>query len=285
MLTSEDIESEFTSLYKDLSGVYVRRNLPNFESEDDESPSKPSCSAILAFPSHKAALNAKRWSGVGTLNLWNRSIKILWASVEQVEDLLKPTHDIKHILAHNMPDNLDPEVFGSMICEYICHHEVLSIRPVRSDWLIAFTNAAAAFTIFEQFNNKQMLGRTIFTELVDQQRLKTIDVFADFDFELRCMCIANYWDPPIFIYGRIMPFTKTQVCAVIIKNNRINQFTTFFVELIYKDLVEMHARICETLVLIFTELKELPKKNIVIKCSSSFAFIGEFTSEMKVKTI
>lgn len=276
VLGDKEIENGFRKLYSQLLGIFVRRG--DYESDDSGNSSSPrgSCAAVLAFPDHKAALNAKRWSGVGSINLWNRNIKVLWASSEQIENLIAPTNEVKHVLAHNVPEDFDPDEFGAMMCDFLCPQEIISIRPMRSDWLIEFASTEAACSIFTTFNGKCIGDRVIFTEWVDYERLKTIDNFADFDFELRCMCIANYWDPPIFIYGRIIQFTKTQLCAVIIKNNRKNQFTTFFIEIMYENLIEIHARVCEALVIIITELKDLPNKNLVVKCSDHHAFIGEW---------
>jgi hypothetical protein len=271
-LADFEIENGFRKLYTQLSGIFIRRN--EDESDDSGSP-RGSCAAILAFPDHKSALNAKRWSGVGSINLWNRHIKILWASPEQVDTLVVPSSVVKHVLAHNVPGEFDPDEFGAMMCDYVEPEEIVTIRPMRNDWLIEFTSTEAAYAIFTAFEGKFINNRALFMEWVTYERLKTIDNFADFDFELRCLCIANYWDPPIFIYGRIIQFTKTQLCAVIIKNHRKNQYTTFFIEMMYENLVEIHARVCEALVIIITELKDLPKNNLVIKCSDHYAFISE----------
>lgn len=261
-LSNTAIESGLRKLYSKASKVNIVRDSSSF------------CSAVLAFPSHSSALNAKRWSGIGSINLWNRNIKILWAPPEQVEQLLAPSDEVKHVLLHNMPEDFDPDDLGQTMEDYIKSYEIVSIRPMNKDWMIEFTTTKAAYTMFSAFENAVIGGREIFTEWVTHERMKSIDDFVDFDFELRNLCLANYFDPPIFIYGRIIPFTKTQIVAVIIKNNRINNFTTFFIEINYEDLIELHARICEALVLVLMELRDLPKKNTVIKCTNQFAFIG-----------
>lgn len=267
-MTEEEIEEGFRSVYETLTRCYVRRTEKLLKDEAGQQ-----CNAILKFPDHTAALNAKRLGGQGSVHLWNRNIKILWAKAEEVEKLLMSEDDVKHVLIHNMPSTLDPDEFGALMCDFVCPQEIVLIRPMRSDWLIQFTNTEAAFTVFNLFNARVLENQLVFTEWVTFDRLKTIDDFADFDFELRCLCLANYWDPPIFIYGRIIPCTKTQLCAVIIKNNRRNLYCTFFLEVMYDALVEIHARVCEVLVLIIMEMKDLPKKNIVVKCTSSYAFI------------
>lgn len=268
-VNDEDIEREFRLLYHQAEKVFVKRE------------AKEICKAILAFPDHESALAAKRWSGVGTVHLWGRNIKIFWAKNQQIEDLKEMDEDVKHVLIHNVPEYLDVEEFGEMMCTLVSPLEIISIRPMQTDWMVEFSSTQAARTIFERFQLMEVENQCLQTEWVTHGRLKEIPTFADFDFELRCFCIANYWDPPIFIYGRILPSRCTQLCSVIIKNNRNNSFTTFFIEMSYKHLVEIHARVCELLMLIFIETKELPKKNLVINCFENFATIGELETTIQ----
>lgn len=212
------IEAGLRNLYKQVSKVTIVRG--SIASED--ASIRAGCSAIIEFPNHKSALNAKRWSGIGSVNVWSRNIKVLWATVEQVEQLLSPSEEVKHVLVHNVPEDLDPEEFGASCQNYVKPHEIVSIRPMNNDWMIEFTKTHAAYKIFSVFNGMQIGNREIFTEWVTHERMKMIDNFADFDFELRCLCLANYFDPPIFIYGRVIPFTKTQVVETLIEFNGLN---------------------------------------------------------------
>ena len=268
-LQYSEIEQGFRSIYPDLKNVFVRQTA----SKQGEMPSK-NTSVLLTFPDHETALNAKRWSGVGSVNIWSRNVKILWARSEQVEELKSKDGQVKNVLIHNVPEDFDPEKLGAMMSEWVLPREIVSIRPMKTDWFIQFISTQAAFTIFKRYNGQQISNNILTTELVNQDRLKAS--FADFDFELRCFCLANYWDPPIFIYGRVIPYANTQLCSVIIKNNRRNSFTTFFIEMNVSHLVDIHARVCELLVLFLIDLKDLPKKNFVLKCNSSFATIGKF---------
>lgn len=272
-LSKDEIERGLRQLYTDLSSVFIRR-----EEKDHQggiAASKSVGTAVLAFPDHTSALKAKRWSGAGSVNLWNRNIKILWARNEQVEGLMTSGNEVKHVLVHNVPEDLNPEDFGAMMCNLVSARDIVYIRPMHNDWMIEFTNTEAARTIFTRFHGRALMNQVMFTEWVTNERMNTIGTFADFDFELRCLCIANYWDPPIFIYGRIIPFNTTQLVSVIIKNNRKNQFTTILIEINYENLIDIHARICELVVLIIVELKDLPKKNLVIKCVNNYASVGK----------
>lgn len=164
------------------------------------------------------------------------------------------------------------------MCDYVGYNEIVSIRPMQTDWLIEFTNPEATFTIQAIFNHRIVAGHKIFVELLSYQRLQTLASFADFDLELRCLCIANYYDPPIFIYGKVIPMTKTQLVSVIIKNNRKNQFTTFIIEMCYESLTDIHARVCEAVFLFLLDIKDLPKKNVIMKCINNFLYLGKNSS-------
>lgn len=273
-LTDSEISNGFLNLYKELSKVYVQRD-----------PSKSSCSAILEFRDHKTALNAKRWSGIGSVNMWGRAVKVLWAPADKVEELLTPKDEVKHVLVHNVPERFEVDQFGKLMCELVAVQEIINIRPMNRDWLLQFANQQAAYTIFTRFKGICIGNAVIDTEWAHSQRLKQIVKVADFTFELRCLCLANYWDPPIFIYSRILPFTKTQLCSVIIKNNRKNYYTTFFMEMCYDGLTEIHSRVCEALLLLFVEIKDLPTKHNVIKCSTNNAIIGKLSLKLSLYNI
>lgn len=204
-------------------------------------------------------------------------IKVLWAPLDKVQKLSAISDEVKYVLVHNVPESVDPEDFGAMMCEHISEQEIVSIRPMKRDWLIRFASQQAAYTVFTRFNSIFIKDSIITTEWVTNSRLQQIAQFADFVFELRCLCLANYWDPPIFIYGRIIPYTKTQLCSVIIKNNRKNSYTTFILEMCYEGLADIHSRVCEVLLLLILELKELPMRNVVIKCTNSTAIVGEYS--------
>lgn len=264
-LTDAEIQSGLRNLYKELINVTVKRD-----------PRSQICYAIMEFPNHNKALEAKSWSGTGSVNLWNQSVKILWATKEQVKLVTPESNEVKSVIFHNVPEDLDTEDFGNMMCELIHPNHLLSIRPMKSDCLVEFTDSKAAFTIFTHFNGLVIDNQKLSAEWADRQRLQCIKNLVDLDFELRCFCLGNYCDPPIFIYGRIIPYTHTQLCSVIIKNNRKNVFRTFLVEICTEDLCDIHSRLCEVLYLFLMETKEIPKKDLLFKCTKSFAWLGKF---------
>lgn len=89
----------------------------------------------------------------------------------------------------------------------------------------------------------------------------------DFDAELRLQCIANYWDPPIFLYGLIDTQKHIQTVAVLIRNNRRNLPVVFFIEINFENLFEIHVRICEIIMMSIDIYGNLPSHHLVLKCS------------------
>lgn len=261
-LSDEIIVCGFQQLFVNINNVLVQRR-------GNETV------AILSFPNHAAALNAKRWSGVGSINLWNRQIKILWAKEEEIERLRNPIGEAKHVLFHNVLEDLEVKAFGEILSKIVPATNIVSIRPMKTDWLVRLIDSNSALQIANTLHMSTIANQIIIAEWIDSERLKSIKSFVDFDFELRCFCYANYYDPPIFIYGRIIPLTRTQFVAVIIKNNRKNMFVTIIIEMSYDELTEIHSRVCETILIALIDFKDFPKQNLVMKVSTVIACIGK----------
>lgn len=269
-LTNAEIETGFRNLYPLMTRMIIKRG------GDDQSGS---CQAVIEFQDHKTALEAKRWSGVGSVNLWNQNVKILWAQKDQIKDFGRESSEVKHIVIHNVPEVCDPDDLGLKMHKYVNAAEIISIRAMKTDFVIEFASTQAAFSILSAFD-----GKFIGANMVRCEWMRNVTSFADFDFELRCICLANYWDPPIFIYGRIITVTNVQLVSVIIKNNCKNQYVTIFLEMSYVGLVDIHSRVCEVLVLYLMESKELPKHNLVFKCSQEYAMLAGVVTDLNLAT-
>lgn len=174
-----------------------------------------------------------------------------------------------------MPENLDTLVFENMMCNYIYPHEIISIFPMKLVWVVEFTNREAAETIMMIFQQQIIEGSNQLYIEWSSGNMDNCSMKGDFDAELRLFCIANYWEPPVVIYGRAFPKEQIQHCAVIIKDNRKNTFTTLFVEIFVNKLIEVHSRICEVVLQYVIELKTLPKMNLVMKCVYDKVFVGK----------
>lgn len=195
--------------------------------------------------------------------------------MDEIEHLKNPKHFIKHVLLHNVPEDYDVDELGQLMMQVVEAKLIISIRPMKTDFLVELADWECSFKVFSLLNMKQIGSQTILAEMIDNNRLKAIKSFADFDFELRCMCYANYWEPPIFIYGPIIKFTCTQFVAVIMKNCRNNLYSTILIEISYDGLYEIHSKVCEAVILMLIDLKDFPTKSMVLKVSGSVAFVGE----------
>lgn len=69
---NEAIQQQFLKIFKQISNITIKRQ------KDANMKECNSCKALLEFPSHKDALTAKQYGSKGSLNLWGRSVKILW---------------------------------------------------------------------------------------------------------------------------------------------------------------------------------------------------------------
>lgn len=184
-----------------------------------------------------------------------------------------------------MPENLEMFEFENMMCDYIYPHEIISIFPMELVWLVEFTNKEAAETIMTLFDRKKIQdSKELYIEWSSENK-EYYPMKGDFDAELRMFCIANYWEQPVFIYGRAFLNDKIQHCAVIIKDNRKNAFTTFFVEIYVDKLVEVHSRVCEVILQYVIELLSLPKLNLVMKCVYDKVIIGKIFRNCKLQIL
>lgn len=70
--TDEAIKQQFLKIFKQITSITINRHNELNMKENN------TCKALLEFPNHKDALTAKQYGSKGTLNLWGKSVKILW---------------------------------------------------------------------------------------------------------------------------------------------------------------------------------------------------------------
>lgn len=95
----------------------------------------------------------------------------------------------------------------------------------------------------------------------------------DFDSLLRIKCIANNWDPPIVLYGRIFSLSCVQYVAVILRHS--GQVHVFFVEISITGLSDIQSRVHEALVTVILESGKLPANHLIIKVRNDSMMLGE----------
>lgn len=158
---------------------------------------------------------------------------------------------------------------------YVCPTEVISVSPVNRKWLVEFTNKAAANTIMTLFSEKAFEGSE---ELSMNWTIGNQTVYSmrgDMDAELRLFCNANFWESPVFIYGRAFPREQSQHCAVIMKKHDLNDYATFLLEMFVDQVTDIHSRVCEVVLQYLFNTLCFPKHNLVIKCIYNQVFISK----------
>ena len=96
----------------------------------------------------------------------------------------------------------------------------------------------------------------------------------DFNALLKTKCIANGWDLPIIIYGRVFQLSCVQYVAVILRHN--GRVHVCFVEICITALSDVQSRICETVISQILVTGTLPELNLVIKVKQDLMTLGMF---------
>lgn len=89
----------------------------------------------------------------------------------------------------------------------------------------------------------------------------------NFSVELRLKCIANYWNLPIYIYGRVFYETRIQVVGVIIKRQTFTHI--YIVEISLAHLNDIHSRVSEVIDTLIRSHGHLPLQHLVLKVSQA----------------
>ena len=112
----------------------------------------------------------------------------------------------KFLVIHNIPDLGDTDVLFRDMTNFVFKHEILSFSPLYKLWLLEFSNLEAASTILNVYKKRQMP--------IEWATRKHYTCKVDTDAELRLQCVANYWEMPVFIYGRVVRSKAIQTVAV-----------------------------------------------------------------------
>lgn len=90
---------------------------------------------------------------------------------------------------------------------------------------------------------------------------------------MRLKCIANYWEMPIYLYGRVFNDIHVQCASITIKSEK-KTFHYFF-EISYEGLIDIQSRIAEGVVNLIGQFGELPSENLVIKVIGDVFYVSK----------
>lgn len=95
----------------------------------------------------------------------------------------------------------------------------------------------------------------------------------DFNALLKTKCIANGWDLPIIMFGRVFQLSCLQYAAVIMRQKETVR--VYFVEIYITGLSDIQSRICETIISQILESGTLPEHHLVIKVRQDLMMLGK----------
>ncbi|XP_063700951.1 RNA-binding protein 47-like [Culicoides brevitarsis] len=264
----ETIKSLFHQLFPQMSEMTINMNSQN-----------SSAYGFLEFPDHKTALEAKMLSSPGVLDLFGRQIKIVWAFPEA--NTSKNGDGIKTLFIRHIGLSVNTLDIRHFLLNAVPAKAIRNISPVRDFAFVDFATHEAAKKVKEELNGKVISKNPIEIEFARPPSEDSIHNLkqTDFDQKLRLKCIANYWEMPIYVFGRDYENKRVQNAVVIIKSGG-NPFYYFF-EVNYTDLVDIQSRIAEVIIHMIDKFSHLPVENLVIKVEKDFFTVVAFMKNMK----
>uniref|UniRef100_A0A336LVQ3 CSON001232 protein n=1 Tax=Culicoides sonorensis TaxID=179676 RepID=A0A336LVQ3_CULSO len=230
--------------------------------------------AFIDFPDHATALEAKMSASPGYLYLFDREIKIVWAFPErQIQIPIDNTR--KTLFIRNIGLSVNTADIKVFLTKAVPAKVIKNISSVRDFAFVDFSDHKSAEKVKEMLNGKVICKTPIEIEWARPPADDSIHNLkqTDFDLKLRLRCIANYWQSPIFIYGRVYEEIQVQCACVIIKSVTLVHY--YFLEISYLDLIDMHSRICEVIVNLIEKFGNLPSEHLIIKVEGEvFSVIG-----------
>lgn len=152
---------------------------------------------------------------------------------------------------------------------------IKNISPVRDFAFVDLVDHETAKKIKEDLNGQIISKTAVEIEFARPPSEDSIHSLrqTDFDQRLRLKCMANYWDMPIYLYGRVYEDKKIQNVCVIIKVGCEPHY--YFCEINYTDLVDIQSRIAEVIVKMIDEFLHLPSEHLVIKVDKEYFAVGK----------
>lgn len=231
--------------------------------------------AFIDFPDHESALEAKMQSSPGYIHLWGQEIKIVWANPERNGELESTYESTSTLFVRNIGLDVTTQEIKSFIEQAVPRTSILQLTTVRDFAFIDFHTHEAAECVKEKLQGKRVKASPVDIEWARPPAENSVHQLknTDFDAELRLFCIANYWDVPIIIYGRVYDKYRVQCASIIIK--RESSVHIFLVEICYINLTDIQSRLCEIIVSIINAFGHLPTQHLVIRADKEGFTIGK----------
>jgi heterogeneous nuclear ribonucleoprotein R len=253
----ETLEEAFRQLFPELNKFVMHNRICD--------GNKNRGFAFLDFGNHETALRAKQQTTPGYMRMWDRDIKIVWAYPERSHSSDMSPKDVKTLFIRNVHMTVTNKDMNELFAGVVDHHEIVKISRVRELAFVEFHSRDAAKTVMEQLQAYEMNGYKLDIEFAMPPISNSVKSMRNYDFDvlLRMKCLANSWDPPITVYGRIFVNCFIQYVAVTMRSGDFA--TVYFLEVCTHNLVDIQSRVSEVLIKVISENGWLHDEHLVIK--------------------
>lgn len=230
---------------------------------------------FIDFPDHESALEAKMKSSPGFIRIWEREIKIVWANPERDCEKKINMEDAATLFVRNIGFDVTTAEIKSFIESVVDRSTIKQLTTVRDFAFVEFFSHEAANVVKEKLQGQPVKVSPVDIEWARPPAENSVHQLknTDFDAELRIRCIANYWDVPIIIYGRVFEQFKVQCVSIIIK--RESGIHIFFIEIYYLGLNDIQSRLCEIIINLINGFGHLPTQHLVIRAEKDKFTVGK----------
>ncbi|XP_050332437.1 uncharacterized protein LOC126760664 [Bactrocera neohumeralis] len=215
--------------------------------------------AVIHFPSHLEALEAKKSTTPGVIRMWNRDLKVVWANTERDTDTSKSN---KTLFVRNVDLCINKRDIMDMLVKFIPRQEIRKVTKVRTIAFCDFTTREAAEKCLQELQGTILQGQCLSIEWAKPSEKQSLHRMCrtDFDAMLRLKCIANCWQIPVIIFGTYFEREDLQYGAVMMRS-AVGTARSIFCVLQCQELVDIHSRICEVVCVLLETIGTFPDYN------------------------
>ncbi|XP_058443897.1 uncharacterized protein LOC131425770 isoform X2 [Malaya genurostris] len=255
-LDRKTIEVSFRSLFPEMTRFVMHNRIADGE--------KNRGFAFMDFPEHSAALRAKKQTTPGCMRMWNRDIKIVWANPQRSLDH-SGVDEVKTLFVRNIDPTINSKDLYNLFTRVVPRQDIIKISRVREFAFVELASREQAELVMHAVQGYTLNKFPLDIEWAMPPLRNSFHNMKNYDFDalLRIKCIANGWDLPIILYGRVFTLSCLQYASIILRNR--GQLHVYFVEIYITGLTDIQSRICEAVTSLIIENGTLPGQHLVLK--------------------
>ncbi|XP_055585758.1 uncharacterized protein LOC129738558 isoform X2 [Uranotaenia lowii] len=258
-LDRKTIEVSFRSLFPEMTRFVMHNRIADGE--------KNRGFAFMDFPDHAAALRAKKQTTPGCMRMWDRDIKIVWANPQRSLDH-SGVDEVKTLFVRNIDLTVNTKDLYSLFSRLVPRQHIIKVSRVREFCFVEFATREQADLVMHTIQGYVLNKFPLDIEWAMPPLRNSFHNMKNYDFDslLRIKCIANGWDLPIILYGRVFALSQLQYAAVVIRN--CSRVHAYFIEISLHGLADVQSRLCEAISILIDEAGVLPEPNLVLKITN-----------------